>query len=246
MIASKRCSYSNSKPATRDYNEIKNDTLNFVTNIFYDDETGNINLINYEFAELIGERSGLNYKIDTINSLTESISLLNNNKYDIIARPIYATTELKEKLLFSNIVNHENNNLVIVQRKDGGVKKNLDLAKKTINIIDDQSIKMIMNNIAYEIGDSIQTVIKYNCSNEQLIVMVADSTIDYAVCSKGIAKRMKEFIPQIDISTKISTPLPQAWGVRVSSSTLKDSLNVWLEDIIKSKEYTKLMNKYGF
>ena len=122
----------------------------------------------------------------------------------------------------------------------------MDLAKKVINIIDDQSISMIINNIAYEIGDSIQIVVKPNCSNEQLIAMVADSTIDYAVCSNRIAKQMKNILPQIDVSTKITIPLPQAWAVRHSSPILKDSLNVWLEEIKKSEKYIQLMNNLNF
>lgn len=243
MVSVRKCD-SIEINSTRDYNEIKSDTLRIVTNIFHNEECAN--LVNYELAKLIGEESGLRYKIDTINSLAKSITLLNSNNYDIIARPIYATTELKDNLLFSDIIHHENNNLVIVQRKDGEIKTNLDLAKKVINIIDDQSISMIINNIAYEIGDSIQIVVKPNCSNEQLIAMVADSTIDYAVCSNRIAKQMKNILPQIDVSTKITIPLPQAWAVRHSSPILKDSLNVWLEEIKKSEKYIQLMNNLNF
>ena len=236
----------NHKPAERDYQEISNDTLRFVTNIYHDDLIEGITLVNFEVAELIGEESGLAYKIDTINSLTESIRLLNNNKYDVIARPIFATTANKEELLFSKAIDRNENSLVVVQRKDGGIKNNLDLVQKSVSIIDDESIKMIINNIAYESGDSIKIDVRHNCSAEQLIAMVADSTIEYAVCGYMIAKRMKEFLPQLNIDTKISIPIPQAWGVRHSSPTLKDSLDVWLERVRGGEEYKKLMNKYGF
>ena len=76
--------------------------------------------------------------------------------------------------------------------------------------------------------------------------MVADSSIDYVVCGRAVAKRMKEFLPQIDIATKISIPIPQAWGVRHDSPVLKDSLNIWLERVKNSNKYKAILNKYGF
>ena len=243
MITIKRCAFNTY--SQRDYNEISEDTLRLVTDVYFSDITEGSTLINYELASLVGDESGMIYKIDTINSLTESIGLLNKNKYDIIARPIFTTTISKESLLFSNTFSKSDNNLVVVQRKDGDIKNNLDLAKKTVYFVDDESIKLIVNNIAYEIGDSIYTNVIDNISTEQLIIMVADSTIDYVVCGKSIAKRMKEFLPQINIDTKISIPIPQAWGVRHSSPILRDSLNVWLDRVKKSDKYKTLMNKYG-
>ncbi|MBO5720253.1 MAG: transporter substrate-binding domain-containing protein [Bacteroidales bacterium] len=245
MVFIKRCNI-NQAYTKRDYNEIANDTLRFITNIYFNDTIEGSTLINYELAELIGDESGLTYKIDTLNSLTESITLLYSNKYDIIARPIFATTKSKEELLFSNEISNKDNNLVVVQRIDGNIKSNLDLARKTVSIIDDESINMIIENIAYEIGDSIYADIKHNCSVEQLITMVNDSTIDYAVCGIAMAKRMKEFLPQIDIDTKISIPIPQAWGVRLSSPILRDSINIWLEKAKTKDKYKNIMNKYEF
>lgn len=243
MSLIKRCIIEPKHP-TRDYNEIANDTLRFVTNIYFDDISGSATLLNYEFAELIGNESGLVYKIDTVNSVSESIELLNLNDFDIIARPIFTTAESKNRVLFSDAISQENE-LVVVQRNDGEIKNNLDLGKKEISIIDDEGIKLIVNNIAYEIGDSINTNIEQNCSAEQLITMVADSTIDYAICGSAIAKRMKQFIPDINIDTKISIPLPQAWGVRLTSPILKDSLNLWIERVKISGKYRLLLNKYG-
>lgn len=245
MILIKKCAIDGAY-SQRDYNEICDDTLRIVTNVYFNDVIEGSTLINYELASLVGKESGLVYKIDTINSLSESVELLNAKRFDIIARPIFTTTKSKESLLFSNTFSKCDNNLVVVQRKDGDIKNNLDLAKKTVSIVNDESIKMIINNIAYEIGDSVYTNIIDNRSTEQLIIMVADSTIDYVVCGKTIAKRMKEFLPQVDIDTKISIPIPQAWGVRHSSPILRDSLNVWLDRVKKSDKYKLLMNKYGF
>ena len=245
MVLIKRYSTNTTLPQ-RDFNEISDDTLRFVTKVYINDASEISSLINYELASLIGEESGMNFKIDTISSLLQSIELLNSNKCDIIARPIFTTTKSKESLLFCESFSKNDNNLVVVQRQDGGIKNNLDMAKKTVSITDDESIMMILNNIAYEIGDSIYTNVRDNRSTEQLIIMVADSTIDYVVCGKSIAKRMKEFLPQIYINTKISIPIPQAWGVRHSSPILRDSLNIWLERVKNNDKYKILMNKYRF
>lgn len=243
MVMIKKC--VTLSPSQRDFNEITNDTLRFVTQFYMHNDLEGVALAHYELAELIGEESGLIYKIDTINSLAESIALLNMNNYDVIARPIFATTENKKSLLFTNPISDQNR-LVVVQRNEGEIKRNFDLAGKEVHIIDDEGIELIIGNMAYEIGDSIHIIKEHNCSTEQIIVMVADSTFDYAICGLIAAKRMKKYIDNINIDTEISVPLPQAWGVRQNSPTLKDSLDVWIERVKKSGKYKTLMNKYGF
>ena len=82
--------------------------------------------------------------------------------------------------------------------------------------------------------------------SDHLINKVFEHKIDYVVCGRSAAKRMKEFLPQIDITTKISIPIPQAWGVRHNSPILRDSLNIWLERVKNSDRYKAILNKYGF
>ena len=99
-------------------------------------------------------------------------------------------------------------------------------------------------NLAHEIGDTIYVNEENTYGDEQLIIMVAKSEIDFAVCDETIAREMRKHFPEIDFSTDISFTQFRSWALRLTSPLLLDSLNIWLKDIKKSPEFQKLKTKY--
>ena len=59
-------------------------------------------------------------------------------------------------------------------------------------------------NLAHEIGDTIYVNEENTYGDEQLIIMVAKSEIDFAVCDETIAREMSKHYPEIDFSTDIA------------------------------------------
>ena len=99
-------------------------------------------------------------------------------------------------------------------------------------------------NLAHEIGDTIYVNEENTYGDEQIIIMVAKSEIDFAVCDETIAREMSKHYPEIDFSTDISFTQFRSWALRLTSPLLLDSLNIWLKDIKKSPEFQKLKTKY--
>lgn len=236
----------------RNYDEIASDTLIIVTDLHTlksIDGVGSISEFDYELAGLIGKESGLKYKIIVENSLEKSLEGLDENRYDIVARPIIVSEVSKKRYLFSGDISEEKQ--VLVQRKEkfnNGkpmIETPLDLGGKKVHVIDDESVYMIINHLATETGDSIFIRKEPDCGAEQLVVMVADSVIDYAVCDRSIAEKMAGYLPQIDISIPVSFSMFHSWGMRKSSAALKDSLDSWTERVKTSDEFHNLLNKYG-
>ncbi|MEG1643609.1 MAG: transporter substrate-binding domain-containing protein [Bacteroidales bacterium] len=250
MVSIINCSWSE-KP-TRDYKDIISDTLKIVTNLHSLTELKEINSVSgfdYELAVLIGKESGMNYKIIIENSLEKSLKRLNENKCDIVARPIIVSAINKNKYLFAG--NMRDDKLVLIQRKkefnnsQSVIETPMNLGKKEIHVIDDESIYMIINHLATETGDSIYICKEPKCGVEQLAIMVADSVIDYAVGDYSIAKKLSKYLPQIDIKTTVSFSMLHAWGIRKSSPALKDSLDNWFMRIKERNEFKNLLNKYN-
>ncbi len=235
----------------RDIPEIKQDTLRIVTdytpiNYYISDDT--ISGFDYELSQLIAKRSGLHVKVYPEVSLSKSIEGLEKNRYDIIGRPIPVTTDSKENFLFTDPILL--NKQVLVQRKaeyNNGkdpIRNQLDLAQKHLNIISDAPTRLRIMNLAHEIGDTIYVNEENTYGDEQLIIMVAKSEIDFAVCDETIAREMSKHYPEIDFSTDISFTQFRSWALRLTSPLLLDSLNIWLKDIKKSPEFQKLKTKY--
>ena len=220
----------------RDYPEIKKEgVLRIVTSynsIDYYISGDSIEGFQYNLCKVMEMYSGLNTEIYLENSLEKSIEGLQNQQYDIIARSIPVTVDNKEQLIFTNPISL--NKQILVQRNAKNnnnikpIRNQIDLAKKNIYVPQNSPNILRLKNLAEEIGDTIFIIEEMKYDSEQLIYMVANNEIDYAVVDKEIAINNKSQLSQIDIETDISFTQFQAWALRKESSVLLDSINTWL------------------
>ena len=240
------------KYTPRDYNEIKEDgVLKIVTEYdqfgyFVSGDT--ICGFQYELCKAISEISGMETEISLKMSLSSSFEGLKSQKYDVIARNIPVTSEIRQEYLFTDPI--VLNKQVLVQRRleynDSipPVRNQLNLAGKTLYVPKNSPALLRITNLQHEIGDTIYVVEEKRYSSEQLIIMVAKGEIDYAVCDKQIAEIAKNQFPEIDISTDISFTQLQAWAVRKESKVLLDSLNHWFQVMREDGVFNKILNRY--
>lgn len=228
------------KYLSRDFAEIKESgVLNIVTeynSVDYHISGDTIAGIQYELCKYIANRSGLEVNTLLENSLEASVKGLEAGRYDVIARHIPITNENKEQLAFT--VPIFRNKQVLVQRASGDsthIDSQLDLADKEVYISLGSPVKLRLNNLSEEIAEPIHIIETPDYTSEQLIYRVAFGEIDYAVVDKAIAQANKELFPTIDIDTDISFTQWQAWAVRKDSPVLLDSLNAWIESLMKLK-----------
>lgn len=235
----------------RDYDAIKASGILKVTteynslSYFVDGDT--IAGFQYELIQAFAHDKGLKAEIIPLMSFEERLEGLNEGKFDIIAYNLLSTSELKDTL--SLTVPIILNKQILVQRKSVKgdstyISNQLNLAHKTLNVIKGSPAILRIHNLSNEIGDTIyiREIEKYG--QEQLLAMVAHGDIDYAVCDESIAKAHIGSLPQLDINTDISFTQFYAWGISKQSPTLLDSLNSWLEEYTKSKEYQRIYKKY--
>lgn len=124
------------------------------------------------------------------------------------------------------------------------IHNQLELGGKTLHVVKGSPALLRIHNLINEIADTIyiQEIDQYG--PEQLMAMVSGGDIDYAVCDENIAKANIELYPNLDIDTDISFTQFYAWGVAKHAPLLLDSLNVWLDQYMKSEDYRKLYKKY--
>ncbi|WP_272961393.1 transporter substrate-binding domain-containing protein [Barnesiella viscericola] len=235
----------------RSFEEIKADgVLRIVTDytpLSYYLQGDSLTGFDYELARMVGQRSGLAIEITPEVNLSKSIEGLERGQYDIIARQLPVTSEIKEELAFT--VPIQLNRQVLVQRKDNPshkklIRNQLDLARETLYIVSDAPTRLRINNLAREIGDTIYIQEEETYGAEQLIMMVATGEIEFAVCDKAIAQQMSKDYPQLDCNTDISFTQFQSWALRKNDSILLDSLNKWITDIQQEDRYKKLYDSY--
>ncbi len=203
---------------------------------------------NYELLQLFQNYTPINIEIVLESSLQKSIEGLESGDYNIIARPIPTTSDLKDRVLFSDPITQ--NKQILVQRKSEfnnnipPLRSHLDLAQKTLHLPQDSPAILRIKNLSKEIGDTIYYVEDDLYGAEQLSIMVANGEIDFAVCDEQTAKQMSSEQPELDVQTMIGFTQFEAWAVSKDSPVLLDSLNAWIDRAQNTKIYKTLYKRY--
>ena len=181
-------------------------------------------------------------------SFDKRLQMISDGKCDILATGTIITTRSKHSLLFTHTLQLSKQVLVQRKKEEGNdsmyIKSQLDLAHKTLHVIKHSPTLLRIHNLMEEIADTIYVKQVTQYGPEQLLAMVAEGDIDYAVCDEHIAKASIKDFPNLDINTDISFTQFYAWGVGKYAPILLDSLNSWLDTYTESKEYKQLYNKY--
>jgi membrane-bound lytic murein transglycosylase F len=192
----------------------------------------------------------LELRIIVQNDLIKSIDYLLNRDIDIIAQSLTITQA--RKFIFDFTIPIAETRQVLVQRKkairkDDSTKfisKALELGNKTIHIQKGGAAYERLRNIEEEIANDINIVELDSLEMEEIIHLVSNGRINYAICDENVAKINARFYDNIDINTPISFKQNLAWGIRKESKNLKDSLDNWLNEYKQTAEYKFLYHKY--
>ena len=244
---------SSQKPlSVRDYPQIiESGELNVATGyspVGYYVSGDSVKGFQYELIRALGDAWGLKVNIFLGNSLDENLKGLLSGKYDIVAQNIPVNSHLRDSFAFTEPITL--NKLVLVQRKaafNNGVepiRRHLDLAKKVLYVPKNSPAIVRLDNLSYEIGDTIYVKQDDTYEAEQLVMMVASGEIDFTVCDEKLAVRMAERFPEIDIDTDISFTQLESWAVRKDSPQLLDSLNAWFKRFRETEKFRQIFNTY--
>lgn len=206
--------------------------------------------LHYELFQAFAKSKGLKAEITPEMSLEKRFQGIQEGTYDILANHTLINSEQKDSILFTDPILLSRQ--VLIQRKmktnqnkdSVTIRSLLDLANQTVHVVKESPAILRLENLSDEIGDTIyiKEIEKYG--QEQLLAMVANNDIDYAICDESIAKKAIHDFPQLDIETAISFTQFYSWGVHKDNAILLDSLNVWLNIYRHTTDFQELIKKY--
>ena len=141
----------------------------------------------YELSRAIARYAGLEMEMHFEMSLENSFDGLRDGRYDIVARNLPTTDELKADYFLTDPILTDRQ--VLVQRCDTArlLRNQLDLAGHTIVVPRESPAILRLENLRREMADTFRIVEDPLYSSEQLIAMVAAGDIDYTVCDRRVA-----------------------------------------------------------
>ncbi len=208
----------------------------------------------YELLQDLADHLNIRLEVVVSNDLEETFNCLRMGDCDLIALNLTITRERKKKFDFT--VPHSQTRQVLVQRKPEGWKKmtesqiekelirnQLELGSKKVYVQKNSAFYKRMLNLEEEIGDSIN-ILDVPEDAETLIMMVANSQIDYTVADENVALVNQTYYSNLDVQTAVSFPQNLAWAVNTGADELRKEINGWLNEYRKSTRYAVIYNKY--
>lgn len=210
----------------------------------------------YELLERFAEDLGLELEVVLADNIDQVFDLLNRGEGDIIAYGLTITEERKKLIQFSDYLytTHQ----ALVQKKpdnwrrlrrdqleDYLVRDVIDLIGDTVHVHRRSSYYERLLNLQEEMGAKMQidTIVgDYNI--EDVIKMVVDGEIKYAVADYNIASINQTFYPVLDVETPLSFSQRIAWGIRQNSPQLLNVMNEWIQAMRKRDTYHFIYDKY--
>ncbi len=210
----------------------------------------------YELLDRLAKDLGLQLEIVLADNIDAVFDMLNHGEGDIIAYGLTITEERKKRIQFTDYLytTHQ----ALVQRKprnwrrlrrdqieDQLVRDVIDLIGDTVHVHRKSSYYERLINLQEEMGAKmhIDTIVgDYNV--EDVIKMVVDGEIDYAVADYNIASINQTFYPILDVETPLSFSQRIAWGIRKNSPQLEAAINEWVQSMRKRDTYHFIYDKY--
>lgn len=217
---------------------------------------GEIMGFEYELFKRLADHLGTTLEVVIAKNVDSVVPMLNRGDGDIIALGYTITSDRKEEVSFTEpyLVTHQS----LIQKKPDNwrkmtldnIKKYLatdiiDLIKDTVAVRKESSYYARVAALSRELGDTVYIkVLPGNLSDEEIIQMVSEGQIKYAVVDHNKASIHSSFFPNIDIETPVSLSQRIGWAVRKSSPELLDIINKGLVSLKRTPDYNVIYKKY--
>lgn len=200
----------------------------------------------YELMERFSGFYGLQFSIKVGGTISEMIEWLDQGLIDILASPVPATSEFKERAILCGPQNISSQ--VLVQNtelsSDSLVTDVTQLVGRTVSVQKDSKYLYRMQNLDNEIGGGIRIMIldKDTVSDDDLLSMVWKGQIPMTVVDSDVAEAALSYYPGLDISVKVSLDQYSRWAVAPESEGIASVLDRWFAD--EKNDLSDLFSKY--
>ena len=220
-------------------------TLN--SSISYFDYRGEPMGFQYELAKHFAQSLGLKLEIKTARNMEDLVHMLLRGEGDLIAYPLPITKEFKDSVDFcgEDIITHQ----VLVQRNGNKNQKALtnvtELIGKDVYAKPGKHLNRLIN-LDKELGGGIRIheVTNDSITNEDLMMQVANGTINYTLSDNDLARLNKTYYPNLNTNLAVSFDQRASWAVRKTSPLLSEAADRWHKENMTSPAYKASAKKY--
>ena len=191
----------------------------------------------YDLIKQLGKDLGRPVTISIENDPAQAFMKSLSNEYDIVGFDFDKELFTPEYILQSEP--HSYTYPVLIMRKE----KHPDTTLAHVV----HASEMYTNRVDFSVLDnpkSWKLQHDVDLTVEDLFDMLEDKTIDYLVCNYNVAITMLPFYKHLTLGPRIGENFPRTWVLNIDNTTLNDTINQWLHNFKKTKQYERLCTRY--
>lgn len=174
----------------------------------------------------------------TIEADAESMFLTAlSNQYDIVCFDFDKTNYVPNYITVSEPIAYTYP-VLIMRKKDAAYDTLPHIVNTSAKYYNKLDFSTLDNPDSWEIQHNPDLAI------EDLMDMLVDKTIDYAVCNYNVAITLMPFYTQLTIGPRVGENFPRTWILNNHNKNLNDSINQWLAEFKETNKYQALCKKY--
>lgn len=228
---------------------VEHDTLKVVTlygPTSYFDYRGEPMGIDYENVRRFAEDQDFVLEISAVSNIQELISKLKNKEAHLATYPVPYISEYNDDIIHCGPI--EVSTQVLIQRKEGENKINdvTELLGKEVYVEKDSKYFYRLQNLNEEIGGGINIKIIEGdtIDTEDVLIMVNEGKIEYAVLDSQIVNLYKSSYPRLDSSLKLSAEQAASWAVGLGLDSLASKIDKWENHTHTSETVKEIYKRY--
>jgi membrane-bound lytic murein transglycosylase F len=189
-------------------------------------------------------------KILVSNDASRLFYYLDLNAGDLLALNLPISNEGEKQLHFSSPLGETR--MVLIQRRPGTktgkdtvkfIRAMDDFSGDTVYMRNNLLAEPVLHQFLRKTGKNV-ILVKIEVNNTlELIKLVSEKKIDYAICDENLAMVVKRYYRNIDAELVISKFYEYGWGVNLASDSLLEAINQWIGDN-KQKELRRIYLAY--
>lgn len=204
--------------------------------------------VDFDLARALADSLRRPMTVTVARSMPQLLAMLDSGLIDLAATPVPITSETTGRIIpvGPEMVTSQ----VLVQRAEPGTEPEITdvtgLPGHAVYVLAGGKYEQRIRNLDSELGGGIEihTLDPDSVAPEDLIDMVADGKIPYAVLDSDIARLHGGYHANIDSSVAVSLDQRAAWAVAPWHTCLADTINAWAEGEQPKAQRLELLKQY--
>ncbi|MCH5220123.1 MAG: transporter substrate-binding domain-containing protein [Muribaculaceae bacterium] len=201
----------------------------------------------YTLLKDFAKDKGIEFEITVAPSLDKAVEMLDSNAVHLVAYSIPVTSDFRRHVIPCGPENYTTQVLVQPKSKSENMITDVtELIDRDVWVQPNSKYQQRLENLNRELGGGINIHIieRDTIADEDIVAMVSNHQIPLSIVDSDVARFLRNYYKDIDVSLPLSLAQRSSWGVSLANEWLADSITAWFDTDNARKKSAALFQQY--